>query len=93
MSKFFFKDKPIIGLDISSTGIKVMSIDSKRWLVNGYGSLDLDPLKMKESLENPENTFLVDNLKQLSTKFFFLKGYVGLSCTIRSGTYFSFFFK
>ena len=65
MSKFFFKDKPIIGLDISSTGIKVMSIDSKRWLVNGYGSLDLDPLKMKESLENPENTFLVDNLKQL----------------------------
>ena len=65
MSKFFFKDKPIIGLDISSTGIKVMSTDSKHLLVNGYGSLDLDPLKMKESLENPENTFLTDNLKQL----------------------------
>jgi type IV pilus assembly protein PilM len=65
MSKFFFKDKPIIGLDISSTGIKVMSIDSKRWLVNGYGSLDLDPLKMKETLENEDNTFLADNLKDL----------------------------
>ena len=47
MSKFLYKDKPIIGLDISSTGIKLMSIDSKKWLVNGYGSADLDPLKMK----------------------------------------------
>lgn len=67
MSKFFYKDKPIIGLDISSTGIKVMSIDSKKWLVNGYGSADLDPLKMKESLEDETNTFLTDNIKALIT--------------------------
>lgn len=65
MSKFFYKDKPIIGLDISSTGIKLMSIDSKKWLVNGYGSADLDPLKMKESLESNESTFLTDNIKAL----------------------------
>lgn len=65
MSKFFYKDKPIIGLDISSTGIKLMSIDPKRWLVNGYGSLDLDPLKMKESLENENSTFLTDSIKSL----------------------------
>lgn len=65
MSKFFYTDKPIIGLDISSTGIKVMSIDSKRWTVNGYGSADLDPLKMKESLEDSESTFLTDNIKGL----------------------------
>lgn len=65
MSKFFYKDKPVIGLDISNTGIKVMSIDSKRWLVNGYGSLDLDPLKTKESLENPDDTFLGENIKAL----------------------------
>lgn len=65
MSKFFYKDKPIIGLDISNTGIKVMSIDSKKWLVNGYGSLDLDPLKTKEALENEDDTFLADNIKTL----------------------------
>ncbi|MGH7218136.1 MAG: pilus assembly protein PilM [Candidatus Microsaccharimonas sp.] len=65
MSKFLYKDKPIIGLDISSTGIKVMSIDPKKWLVNGYGSVDLDPLKMKESVEDDESTFLTDNLKSL----------------------------
>lgn len=65
MSKFLYKDKPIIGLDISSTGIKVMSIDPKKWLVNGYGSVDLDPLKMKESIEDDESTFLTDSLKSL----------------------------
>lgn len=65
MSKFFYKDKPVIGLDISSTGIKLMSIDSKKWLVNGYGSLDLDPLKMKEALENANSTFLTESIKSL----------------------------
>lgn len=65
MSKLFFKDKPINGLDISSTGIKIMSVDAKKWLVNGYGSLDLDPLKLKESLEKEGNPFLTDNLKLL----------------------------
>ncbi|MDB5162626.1 MAG: Cell division protein FtsA [Candidatus Saccharibacteria bacterium] len=65
MSKFFYTDKPIIGLDISSTGIKIMSIDPKRWLVNGYGSLDLDPIKLKESFENETNTYLTDSIKAL----------------------------
>jgi type IV pilus assembly protein PilM len=64
MAKLFFKDKPLIGLDISSTGIKVMSIDTKRWLVLGYGSLDLDPAKVKEALEG-NNTYLADNIKSL----------------------------
>lgn len=65
MSKFFYKDKPIIGLDISSTGIKIMSVDPKRWLVNGYSSLDLDPLKVKEALENEDETYLTDSIKLL----------------------------
>jgi len=65
MSKFFYKDKPIIGLDISSTGIKIMSVDSKKWLVNGYGSLDLDPIRVKESLENETSTYLTENIKLL----------------------------
>ncbi|HWT40780.1 MAG TPA: type IV pilus assembly protein PilM [Dongiaceae bacterium] len=65
MSKFFYKDKPIIGLDISSTGIKMMSIDSKKWLVNGYGSVDLDPLKMREALETEGDPFLGESIKEL----------------------------
>lgn len=63
MSRLFYKDKPIAGLDISSTGIKIMSIDPKKWLVNGYGSLDLDPQKVKEALETEGNTYLIDNIK------------------------------
>jgi type IV pilus assembly protein PilM len=63
MSKLFYKDKPIAGLDISNTGIKIMSVDPKKWLVNGYGSLDLEPLKVKDALEKGGDTYLADNIK------------------------------
>ena len=62
MTKLFYTEKPIIGLDISSTGIKVMAIDVKRWLVLGYGSIDLDPMKIKESLEG-NSTYLAENIQ------------------------------
>jgi len=65
MSKLFYKDKPIIGLDISNTGIKIMSADPKRWLVHGYGSIDLEPLKVKASMESPDDTYITDNIKLL----------------------------
>jgi type IV pilus assembly protein PilM len=65
MAKFFYKDKPIIGLDISNTGIKIMSADPKKWLVDGYGSIDLDPLKIKEAFENENSTYLTDSIKLL----------------------------
>jgi len=64
MAKLFYKDKPIIGLDISTTGIKVMSVDTKKWLVLGYGSIDLEPLKVKEALEG-NSSYLFDNLQTL----------------------------
>jgi len=64
MTKLFYTDKPIIGLDISNTGIKVMSIDIKRWLVLGYGSIDLEPDKVKSSLEG-DSTYLTDNIQLL----------------------------
>ncbi|MFZ1258794.1 MAG: pilus assembly protein PilM [Candidatus Saccharimonas sp.] len=62
MTKLFYKDKPLIGLDISQTGVKVMSIDPKKWLVLGYGSLDLDPTKVQASLENVEDRYLTDSI-------------------------------
>ncbi len=64
MAKLFYKDKPIIGLDISNTGVKIMAIDPKRWLVTGYGSVDLDPIKIKESLEG-DSPYLSENIQAL----------------------------
>jgi len=64
MTKLFYNDKQIVGLDISSTGIKVMAIDTKKWLVLGYGSMDLEPIKVKESLEG-DSPYLADNIKTL----------------------------
>lgn len=64
MTKLFHTDKQIIGLDISSTGIKIMAVDTKKWLVTGYGSMDLDPTKVKESLEG-NSDFLADSIKTL----------------------------
>ncbi len=68
MSKLFYKHKSLIGLDISQTGVKVMAIDPKRWLVLGYGSLDLDPVKVQASLDDVKNTYLRDNIKTLLEK-------------------------
>lgn len=65
MSKLLYKDKPILGLDISHTGIKVMSIDPKKWLVEGYGSIDLEPLRVKEAMEVAGKSYLTDNIKLL----------------------------
>lgn len=65
MSKLFYKDKPIVGLDISHTGVKIMSIDPKKWLVSGYGSLDLEPTKMKEAFENADKPYITDGIKKM----------------------------
>lgn len=67
MTKLFHADKQIIGLDISNTGIKIMAVDAKRWLVTGYGSMDLDPVKVKESLEG-NSPFLAESISQLVKK-------------------------
>jgi len=64
VAKLFYKDKPIIGLDISQTGIKVMAVDPKRWLVTGYGAIDLDPAKVQQSLEG-DDPYLSENIQLL----------------------------
>jgi len=64
VAKLFYKDKPIIGLDISQTGMKVMSVDAKKWLVTGYGSIDLDPVKVQQSLDGDGN-YLINSLRSL----------------------------
>ena len=67
MNRLFYKDKPIIGLDISQTGIKVMALDPSRWSVLGYGSIDLDPVKIQKSLDEGYD-YLSKNLRALITE-------------------------
>lgn len=47
MSRLFFKDKLIIGVDISQSSAKVMALGRDKHTVLGYGSVDLDPAKMQ----------------------------------------------
>jgi type IV pilus assembly protein PilM len=67
MARLFYSDRPIIGLDISQTGVKVMAVDPKKWFVVGYGSVDLDPTKVQKSLEDPADSYLTDNIRSLLT--------------------------
>ena len=67
MSKYFHKDRPIIGLDISATSLKLMSVDTKKWTVLGYGSIDVDPQKLSTSLDG-DGTYLAEQLKRLVEK-------------------------
>ncbi|HEY1085689.1 MAG TPA: pilus assembly protein PilM [Candidatus Saccharimonadales bacterium] len=67
MTNLFYREKPIIGLDISQTGIKVMAVDPKKWLVTAYGSVDLDPAKVHASLEGDDD-YLETNLRALLSK-------------------------
>lgn len=67
MSKLFYKDKPLIGLDISSTDMKVMSLDLKRQAVLGYGTIDLDPLRIKKAFDE-DDSYLVESMHTLLEK-------------------------
>lgn len=67
MKKLFYTDKPIIGLDISSTDIKIMSIDLKRQAVLGYGNIDLDPLRIKKAFEE-DDSYITESLRSLLDK-------------------------
>lgn len=64
MAKLFYKDKPIIGFDISNTGAKVMAIDIKKWSVIGYGSVDFDPKKVQEALDGT-GEYVINGIKDL----------------------------
>lgn len=64
MNTLFHKDKPVIGLDISPTSIKLMSVDTKKWTVLGYGSIDVDPSKMESSLDT-DGEYIGEQLQKL----------------------------
>lgn len=51
MGKLFYKNSTFIGLDINTTDIKIMAIDTVKSTVVGYGAIDVDPVKMKQNFE------------------------------------------
>lgn len=63
----FLKKQPIVGLDISHTYLKLMSVDTKHWVVNGYSSINAEPDKLRESMSG-DTTYLSALLKSLVTK-------------------------
>ncbi|HEX8390515.1 MAG TPA: pilus assembly protein PilM [Candidatus Saccharimonadales bacterium] len=67
MSKYFYKDKPVVGLDISQTGLKIMAINPHKSTVLGYGSLEVDPAKLQQSLDG-DGEYLGEQLKTLLDK-------------------------
>lgn len=64
MSNYFYKDKAVIGLDINQTNIKIMAINADKWTVLGYGSIDVDPAKLQQSIEG-DGVYLTEQLQQL----------------------------
>ncbi len=47
--------------------MKLMSIDAKKWLVTGYGSIDLDPAKVQKSFDEDDG-YLANNVNALMKK-------------------------
>lgn len=60
----FYKHKPIIGIDISKTSIKVMSADMTKMLVHGYGSVELDPTKTTDDADDRAD-YLKERMNEL----------------------------
>lgn len=65
--KLFLHKRPIMGIDISHTYVKLMSIDSSKWRVTSYGSTNADPVKLRQSLTG-DNTYLADMIKETVQK-------------------------
>jgi type IV pilus assembly protein PilM len=63
----FLHSKPLVAIDISPTYIKLMSVDTKKWLVTSYGSVTVDPQKLQESiLGNGE--YMAEMIKEVVSK-------------------------
>lgn len=63
-TKLFYRDKPLVGVDVSTTGIKMMAINPHKMSVQGYGAIDLDPQKVQTSMTKGDG-YLGTGMKQL----------------------------
>lgn len=64
---YFLSKSPLVGIDISHTYVKSMSLNLPKWSVSSYGSTNTDPQKLHNSLTgDPE--YLISVLRDLFTK-------------------------
>lgn len=68
MGKLFYKEKPLVGIDIGSTEIKIMSVDPVKWLVQGYGAIDVDATQMRKVFDEGDEYLSVQLKTLLSDK-------------------------
>lgn len=65
--KLFLRQRPIIGIDISHTYIKMMSINPSNWKVEGYSSVNADPQKLRASMADSPD-YIIELLQELMSK-------------------------
>ncbi len=64
MQRLLYKEKTLIGLDISSSDIKIMAISPNKKDVIAHGAIDVDSVKIKKSLDG-DGEYLLLTLKKL----------------------------
>lgn len=65
--KIFLHKRPLLGIDISHTYVKLMSIDPNKWRVTSYGSINADPVKLRGSLTG-DSSYLSELMQQMYQK-------------------------
>lgn len=55
----FLHNKPLFAIDISHTYVKLMAINPDKWQVLTYGSVNADPVKLRQSLSDG-SSYLAD---------------------------------
>lgn len=64
MTAIFYKTKPLIGLDVSRTGARVIAIDHAKKVITGYGSTDFDQQRMMDENSDISN-YLEERLQDM----------------------------
>lgn len=64
----FLQKRPIMGLDISYTYVKLMAINADKWQVLAYGSTNSDPIKLRTSLTKNDPSYLEGLIRQTLTQ-------------------------
>ncbi len=62
-TSLFHYDKPLAGVDFSTTGVKIMAINQHMHTL-GYGAIDLDPTRVQQSFNTPD-TYLAQGIQTL----------------------------
>jgi type IV pilus assembly protein PilM len=65
MTKLFYREKSLLGIDIGQTSIKAMAIDQAHGEVTCFGSVDVDPDHIQEAIKESQVEYIVDHLTTL----------------------------